>query len=303
MNLKILYRGHVTDCNFACPYCPFAKTKNDAAQRKLDRDDLARFVDWVESHGPRGWTFQILFTPYGEALIHPWYREAMVRLSGMAHVSKVAAQTNLSWSTGWTERLDPAKAAFWATFHPLQAKQDSFLDRCRELSKRGIPHSVGVVGLREHFPAIQTLRRALPETTYLWVNAFKRQEGYYTESEIAHLESIDPRFRDNLPYYPTRGRSCAAGSGVVAIEGNGDLYRCHFDRDRKGNIFQQELSDLLRAEPCRQETCHCHIGYVHAPHLGLAEVYGEGILERIPERGARTPAERLDGTIVKGVAP
>lgn len=284
MNLKILYRGHVTDCNLACPYCPFAKTRNDASERELDKSDLERFVDWVERHGAIGWTFEILFTPYGEALIHPWYQSAMVRLSRMGHVRKVAAQTNLSWYTAWTAGLDPAKAAFWATFHPGQAKESVFLQRCRELSDRGIPHSVGVVGLKEHFPAIDSLRRTLPDSTYMWVNAFKRQEGYYADSEIAHLESIDPYFRHNLPYYQTLGRDCRTGSEVLAIEGNGDLLRCHFDKTVRGNIFQQELAEMLRAERCAQATCHCHIGYVHAPHLGMAEIYGDRILERIPSK-------------------
>lgn len=284
MNLKILYRGHVTDCNHDCPYCPFSKTRNTPAERELDRVDLGRFVDWVESQASEGRHFQILFTPYGEALIHPWYREAMLRLARMVHVTKVAAQTNLSWDTAWTEALDAEKCAFWATFHPGQTTAARFLKKCRELLLQGIPHSVGVVGLREHFADIAALREALDESTYLWVNAFKRQPDYYSEEEVSYLESIDPFFRHNLPHYPTLGKSCAAGFGVVAIEGNGDLYRCHFDRARLGNVFEQSLWSLLREAPCRMETCHCHIGYVHAPHLGLGDLYGDRILERIPTK-------------------
>ncbi len=291
MRLKILYRGHVSDCNLECPYCPFSKTRHDAADRARDRAAVDRFLAWIDEQGSRGWVFDILFTPYGEALIHPWYRRAMVELSRRPHVAKVAAQTNLSWDTAWTEGLEPSKAAFWATFHPGQAREDVFLRRCGELARRGISHSVGVVGLREHFAAIGNLRSSLPESTYLWVNAFKRDAGYYAAEEIAWIESIDPFFRHNLHHYPSRGLACPAGSAVVAIEGNGDLHRCHFVREPMGNIFRQDLASLLREEACPRETCHCHIGYVHVPSLGLAGLYGEGILERIPSPWPRKPSD------------
>lgn len=282
MNLKILYRGHVSDCNYSCPYCPFSNTRNDAVQRGRDRGDLLRFLDWVDDQGAMGWRLEILFTPYGEALVHPWYREAMVRLSRTACVAKVAAQTNLSWNPAWVADLDPAKAAFWATFHPGQAREELFSRKCRELSRMGVRHSVGVVGLKEHFAAIARLRDALPASTYLWVNAYKRRSDYYGDADIRFLASIDPYFRHNLQYYPTFGRDCATGSEVVAIEGNGDLHRCHFAKGMRGNIFGRNLQELLRREPCPVPTCHCHIGYVHVPHLDLASLYGEGILERIP---------------------
>ncbi|MEO0844412.1 MAG: radical SAM protein, partial [Cyanobacteria bacterium J06643_5] len=33
---------------------------------------------------------------------------------------------------------------------------------------------------------------------------------------------------------------------------------------------------------CSNDTCHCHIGYVHLDYLELDKVFGDGILERIP---------------------
>ena len=30
-------------------------------------------------------------------------------------------------------------------------------------------------------------------------------------------------------------------------------------------------------------TCGCHIGYIHLDELGLYEVFGEGLMERIPQ--------------------
>jgi hypothetical protein len=39
---------------------------------------------------------------------------------------------------------------------------------------------------------------------------------------------------------------------------------------------------ILRLSLCGNATCGCHIGYVHMDELKLYEVFGEGVLERIP---------------------
>ena len=40
----------------------------------------------------------------------------------------------------------------------------------------------------------------------------------------------------------------------------------------------------MTAQPCPNETCGCHIGYVHMNDLPLYEVFGDGVLQRIPQR-------------------
>ena len=37
MNLSILYRGPLASCNYDCPYCPFAKRRDDPAALRADR--------------------------------------------------------------------------------------------------------------------------------------------------------------------------------------------------------------------------------------------------------------------------
>lgn len=100
----------------------------------------------------------------------------MARLRRMPHIRRVAAQTNLSWPTGWLDGCDLERIAFWCTFHPGETRLDRFLGRCAELDARGISYSVGIVGKREHFDALAALRRALRPEIYLWVNAY-RDEG------------------------------------------------------------------------------------------------------------------------------
>lgn len=282
-NLKILYRGHLKDCNYACAYCPFSKTRSDASEQELDARDLERFVDWVGGNGGGGRGFEIFMTPFGEALVRPWYRRAVVRLSRMPHVAKVAIQTNLGWDPRWLEDCDPKSTALWTTYHPEFTTQAAFLERLAAIDRMGIPCSVGVVGTREHMDAIVGIRQSLPEHAYLWVNAYKRVEDYYSEPELRLLREIDPLFPANLPRYESRGHACRTGLEVLAVEGNGDVARCHFVKERRGNIFVDDLDSMLFRSSCPSPTCHCHIGYVHLERLGLDRVYGSGILERIPE--------------------
>lgn len=283
MSLKIIYRGHLSDCNYTCPYCPFSMRRNSKEMQALDRKDLARFVAWAEQNSRAERPLEILITPYGEALTRKWYQEAVISLSRLPHVNKIAVQTNLSCNVQWLARCNEQVTALWVTYHPEQVSEDRFLEKCAALSAMKIRYSVGVVGMRAHFERIAALRARLPTHIYLWVNAYKREGNYYSKDDIDWLTGIDPLFRDNLPYYPSSGKACRAGSEVISIEGNGDVYRCHFIKNKLGNIFEDSVDSLLKKEPCSNANCHCHIGYIHLEHLSLYDVYGTGLLERIPQ--------------------
>ena len=115
LDLTILYRGTLSSCNYNCPYCPFAKHWESPAELAADRRGLARFVEWV---GQRDDRLALFFTPWGEALVRQWYRAAVVQLSRLPQVTKVAVQTNLSCSLDWLREADVAKlhaAGLWAT--------------------------------------------------------------------------------------------------------------------------------------------------------------------------------------------
>jgi hypothetical protein len=60
------------------------------------------------------------------------------------------------------------------------------------------------------------------------------------------------------------------------------MRRCHFIKEPIGNIYDPNYEAALFERPCTNETCHCHIGYVHLEYLELDKVFGSGILERIP---------------------
>ncbi|HEV3007166.1 MAG TPA: radical SAM protein, partial [Pirellulales bacterium] len=93
---------------------------------------------------------------------------------------------------------------------------------------------------------------------------------------------IDPLFPVNSTHHRSRGLVCRTGESVVSVDGDGNVRRCHFVPTVIGNLYDPEFAPRLQPRLCPNETCGCHIGYVHMPHLALAEVFGEGILERIP---------------------
>jgi MoaA/NifB/PqqE/SkfB family radical SAM enzyme len=282
LSLSILYRGPLSSCNYACAYCPFAKRHEGAAELAADRRALERFVGWVTDHPD--YQLAVLFTPWGEALIRRHYQEALVRLTNLAHVQRAAIQTNLSCPLNWVEDCDRGRLALWTTFHPSEVSRTRFLARCRELDRRGVRYSVGVVGLKEHADEVEALRRELPPYVYLWVNAYKDRPDYYDADDLSRFEAIDPLFRVNAVRHPSHGKACRTGRSVVSVDGDGTVRRCHFIREPLGNLYEDDLESVLGDRPCTNATCGCHIGYVHLEELGLYEVFGRGVLERIPEQ-------------------
>jgi MoaA/NifB/PqqE/SkfB family radical SAM enzyme len=278
--LSILFRGYLSSCNYDCRYCPFAKRQEDRATLDRDRASVERFVAWAS--GWEGGTLGVLFTPWGEALVREWYREAVVALSRVPHVGRVAVQTNLGGPLSFLDRGDVARVALACTYHPGQVARGRFVARCRELARRGVRFSVGVVGMREHTDEIEALRRELPEGTYVWVNAVRSLVGRYSSEEIAVFATVDPHFSFSLRPPPSRGAPCRAGHTVISVDGAGDVRRCHFVHEVIGNLYEPGWERALAPRTCPNRACNCHIGYVHRRDLPLYDLFEGGVLERIP---------------------
>ncbi|BFV57324.1 hypothetical protein KCMC57_up24280 [Kitasatospora sp. CMC57] len=285
--LTVLYRGPLASCDYDCPYCPFAKRRDSPDTLREDRAALERFCDWVAEQP----AVSVLFTPWGEGLVRSWYRRAMVRLSLLPNVRRVAIQTNLSCRTDWLAEGDPASLALWVTYHPGQVAQDRLLTKCRELDALGVRYSVGVVGQPEHLVAAREFRAALRPEVYLWINAAEGRS--YTDAEAADWTALDPLFGWSREPHPSEGRRCRTGSSVISVFGDGSVQRCHFVRTPLGNIHDGSYLAGLAERPCPLPVCDCHIGYVHLETLPLYELFTEGVLERIPY-GLSRPAAPTD---------
>jgi MoaA/NifB/PqqE/SkfB family radical SAM enzyme len=280
MDLSILYRGQLSSCNYGCNYCPFAKHFETPDELLADQTSLDRFVRWCAARGHAG--LSVFFTPWGEALVRSWYRNAIASLAKMPHVRRVAVQTNLSCPLDWLASIDKTKLGIWATYHPGEVSREQFLRKCVALNELGVRFSVGVVGMKEHLDEARALRAELPANVYLWINAYKRVPDYYDSAQFNAFEAIDPLFPINTKNHPSRGLPCRAGHTVISVDGEGVARRCHFIKTPIGNIYDAGFEQTLRPRDCTNETCGCHIGYVHMPALKLYEVFGEGVLERIP---------------------
>jgi MoaA/NifB/PqqE/SkfB family radical SAM enzyme len=289
VNLSILYRGPLESCNYDCPYCPFAKRHDDTERLRADRAALARFVDWV-GRNPDGDRIGILFTPWGEGLTRRWYRDALVDVSRLEHVDRVAIQTNLSGRLDFLADANRDTVALWATYHPGQVAREVFLARCATLARLGVRHSVGVVGLPEHLAEARALRAALPPEVYLWVNA---ADGHsYDDEARTAWTAIDPLFGYSVEPHASAGHDCRAGESVISVAGDGTVRRCHFIAAPLGNLYDGSYRAALRPRACTNTMCDCHIGYVHLKRLPLYDVFAGGVLERIPVMSAvaaRTP--------------
>ncbi|QUX29879.1 STM4011 family radical SAM protein [Nocardiopsis akebiae] len=281
-HLTLLYRGPLASCDYDCPYCPFAKRRDNPETLRADRAALERFTGWVaalESEHP-GTRVSVLFTPWGEGLVRSWYRTAIIRLSHLPHVERVAIQTNLSGRLGWLADCDPAAAALWTTYHPGQVSHERFLAKARELDGMGVRFSVGVVGQPEHLAAARRMRADLPERVYLWVNAAEGRA--YTDAEAERWQALDPHFHYSRSPHPSRGLPCRTGDTVLSVDGDGDVRRCHFVDTPMGNLYDGSFAAGLGPRPCPLTSCDCHIGYVHLESLDLYDVFRGGVVERVP---------------------
>lgn len=280
MTLRVLYRGPLSSCNYGCAYCPFAKAKSSREELAEDRANLTRFVDWAQAqHDLR---LGVFFTPWGEALIRSWYRDALVRLSHLPNIERAVIQTNLSGPLDFVTEADRGRLALWCTYHPEWTTEAEFLDRCEVLMANDVRFSVGVVGFASALPALRRLRAALPHSVYVWVNAVKRELHNLPAEVRAEFGRIDPHFERNTVAYPSEGAACAAGLRAISVRGDGSMRRCHFVQEEIGNIYAPGWREALRPRPCTAATCRCHIGYVHMDKLGLYDTFAGGILERIP---------------------
>lgn len=281
IELSMLYRGRLSSCNYDCAYCPFAKRKDTRATLQRDAEDLARFVDWVASADDI--EHSILFTPWGESLVRRHYREAMIRLSHLPHLRRVAVQTNLCIDTRWLARADLTKLALWCTYHPSQVSRADFLARCQRLRAMGVRFSVGMVAMREDVDEIDALRSALPEDVYFWLNAYdERAADYYDPATVRRLSAVDPWFVANLQPPASLGASCHAGETVISVDGDGAVTRCHFVKLPMGNLYDGSFRNQLRMRVCPNASCDCFIGYIHRKDLPIGKAFDGGRLERVP---------------------
>jgi MoaA/NifB/PqqE/SkfB family radical SAM enzyme len=273
--IQILYRGPLESCNYGCTYCPFAKRKESVESSRNDRLALVRLVHWATSQDR---PLEILFTPWGEALHHRRYQNAMAELVRHEHIRFVGIQTNLSTNlstnSNWLASIpetDRSKIGLWASWHPTETTLTAFADRVKHAGQSGVQMSVGMVATREHLSLVpefaDLLKNEWPRV-HIWLNAYKpafrTPVAYYDEEDLLFLRSIDPWFDHDVNGFRTQGLLCETGATSVAVDGNGNVTRCNFVHQTIGNIYAEPLDSILTSPRlCSRSFCGCFQGYVH----------------------------------------
>ncbi|MCL2399521.1 MAG: STM4011 family radical SAM protein [Defluviitaleaceae bacterium] len=256
---RLYYRGELRSCNYHCKYCPFA---NSFSRRDITNDSITlfRFCHRAIELGVE----EVIFTPYGEAMIHTYYWDAMEVLSGL---HRIGCQTNLSFDTeSFVSQVGnfKEKIGLWCTFHPAQVSIEAFLKKCHYLWDNGIYISTGAVGIPQNLEILRELRLKLNKDIYFWINA---KAGYsYNHSEHDAFLKIDPYFQDQFP--KANSLLCTAGRTGLYVEADGSAYACHLSRVRLGNIYEE----LPSGSACKAKTCNCYLAYTHRQDMGKKSV-------------------------------
>lgn len=296
-----------------------------------DQAALTRFCDKAETLGE---PVSLMFVPYGEALIHDYYIEALSRLCSFGHVLQVSAQTNLSFSAReFLRRASECgnKLRLWCSFHPSQTDIRSFAEKCGQLAANGISLCAGAVGDPRALDVLKELRQELPHDVYLWINAMEGRNHVYSAEEKGAFLEIDPLFHLETSPHPADAQRCVGGRDAFFVEGNGDFFACNISGIRLGNLFAGEGerdSRILGASPrmtgehsmpgsgnigfaaadrsdragripekiCRAKDCHCFLAYVNRVDLAALDIFGEGRCFRLPDR-KRAVFFDVDGTL------
>jgi MoaA/NifB/PqqE/SkfB family radical SAM enzyme len=116
--------------------------------------------------------------------------------------------------------------------------------------------------------------------------AFEPPKNYYSADQVENLSQIDPLFGSDLVGERSGGKPCATGTTVIAVDGSGDVTRCHFVMTPLGNIYTDPLLDIIcppdTFRPCQRSECNCFQGYVHLKTSTAHPLYpGQAALARL----------------------
>lgn len=301
----ISYRGSLKSCNYQCSYCPFSKGR--CRERELEKDK-SQWREFCCSFANRSrnpadtWgrsTGAVLVTPYGEALIHPWYWEGLGFLSRLSNLEAVGGQTNLSFNPGEALSIFDRsggrreKLRLWATFHPEMVSVSCFSRQCARLKEEGIDICVGAVGVPENISILRQLRNALPQDIYLWINRMDGLKRPYLPLEEASFLEIDPLFSQELSVRKADPGQCL---GRLFVEGNKTVRICNISRP-----LREQWPQCISTPPareCGRTVCSCFLAYGGRRDFENRFFFGRYPLFRIPWRPKAFFFD-IDGTLIR----
>lgn len=282
--MHLYYRGSLDYCNYSCNYCPFSKNKCSDLKLEKDKERLLKFITFIKSKNSDK-PISIFFVPYGEALIFPWYQEAIIELSKLKFISFISIQTNLSLDVeSFLKKLSKKSAnlkkiKIWASFHPSMIDCFSFSKKVNFLNDF-LDVCVGSVAIKSNLKHLNTLRDLLKPDIYLWLNRLNQGRFKYSNDEISIFKQIDPLFNYELNFY--KSKDCIAGKENFFINSNGDAKACAISKNKLFNIYENELKpkEIL----CKRKTCDCYLAYSNHKAKLFDFFFKEFLPIRIPKK-------------------
>ena len=296
---RIYYRGKLNSCNYTCSYCPFGK-KSHLIATTQDEQAWNRFITAIEQW--KGGPLQLFIIPYGEALIHRYYRKGIIHLAALPQVAGISCQTNLSFSADeWLDEFPAtptliSKIKIWASFHPEMTSVESFVRRLHTLYNAGIQVCAGAVGNPMAKSVLSDLRNALLPDIYLFINAMQGLKSPLSIEDIRFFTQLDNLFEYDLKNASAQWTICSGGRSSCIIDWKGDIFACPRSQVKIGNFYQnQMLAPLL---PCRRKVCDCYIAFSNLTNHPLHRIMGAGAFWRIPDKPFITSVFfDVDGTL------
>ncbi|WP_053957194.1 STM4011 family radical SAM protein [Inediibacterium massiliense] len=281
----LYYRGVLSSCNYTCYYCPFAKKKASSVEIERDQKALMRFCKTIENILFKE-RISIFFTPYGEAMTHPYYTKAMIQLAKLEKVRYISIQTNLSFDVN--EFLDAIersgvkkeKIKLWGSYHPTMVRAEEFAKKANQLSLQ-IDICVGMVALSKRAQEIRELKKYLSPDIYLWLNGQAKHKIHYSLEDLSEFKEIDPFFPFEMNTR-TSFETCRSGSQSYFIEANGDILPCHMNKRPIGDFYSLEKN--LKPFECHRKLCDCYLAYSNIKDIRMIRFFGNTLPVRIPQK-------------------
>ena len=296
---RIYYRGKLNSCNYTCSYCPFGK-KSHLTATTQDEQAWNRFITAIEQW--QGGPLQLFIIPYGEALIHRYYRKGIIHLAALPQVAGISCQTNLSFSADeWLDEFSAtptliSKIKIWASFHPEMTSVESFVRRLHTLYNAGIQVCAGAVGNPMAKSVLSDFRNALLPDIYLFINAMQGLKSPLSVEDIRFFTQLDNLFEYDLKNASAQWTICSGGRSSCFIDWKGDIFGCPRSQVKIGNLYQNQILDLLL--PCRRKVCDCYIAFSNLTNHPLHRIMGAGAFWRIPDKPFITSVFfDVDGTL------
>ena len=296
---RIYYRGKLNSCNYTCSYCPFGK-KSHLTATTQDEQAWNRFITAIEQW--QGGPLQLFIIPYGEALIHRYYRKGIIHLAALPQVAGISCQTNLSFSADeWLDEFSAtptliSKIKIWASFHPEMTSVESFVRRLHTLYNAGIQVCAGAVGNPMAKSVLSDLRNALLPDIYLFINAMQGLKSPLSVEDIRFFTQLDNLFEYDLKNASAQWTICSGGRSSCFIDWKGDIFACPRSQVKIGNLYQNQILDLLLL--CRRKVCDCYIAFSNLTNHPLHRIMGAGAFWRIPDKPFITSVFfDVDGTL------